>query len=71
MEIGLVHMISWASLWLYSGWRLCKSVLTNRMAGFMSFKNLMRGKEVAADVWQAIINVGGKLILMLLLTEIQ
>lgn len=42
----------------------------NFLAGFMSFKSLMRGKEVVADVWQAIISVGGKLIPMLLLMEV-
>jgi len=35
------------------------------MAGFMFFKNLMKGREVVEGVWQATIRGGGKRILML------
>lgn len=45
-------------------------IILNCLAGFMSFKSLMRGKEVVADVWPAITRGGGKQILMQLVMEV-
>lgn len=39
-------------------------------AGFIHFRNLMRGREAVVDVWLATINGGGKQMLILLLMEV-
>ena len=49
----------------------CNRCHVNFIAGFMSFKSLMKEREVVVDVWLAIIKGGGRQILMLLVMEVR